>query len=249
MTKTVIFRDTREESMNCPHCAKGIYLKVIRCAVSPYNPKNFSGELEETGPGYGLSFGICPSCYKLIAFFEEGTALSENLILKEFTLTEVSKTEVIYPKFATSPPIDPKVPLKYRKVFEEAVAVLIPSPKASAAISRRLLQQILREEFKLGPASLAKEIEGFLQLDNVPSYIGNAVDAIRNVGNFAAHPLKDTNTGQIIDVEPGEAEWLLEVLDLLFDFTFVQPQRLEARKERLNKKLKSIGKPPMKSTK
>ena len=74
----------------------------------------------------------------------------------------------------------------------------------------------------------------------------DAVDAIRNVGNFAAHPLKDTNTGQIVDVEPGEAEWLLEVLEALFDFTFVQPKRLDERKKKLNEKLQALGKPPMK---
>ena len=91
-----------------------------------------------------------------------------------------------------------------------------------------------------------------IEIDNpfdVPRFrkaLSDAIDAIRNIGNFAAHPLKDTNTGEIVDVESGEAEWLLEVLEALFDFTFVQPKRLAAKKEKLNLKLKSLGKPPMK---
>lgn len=92
------------------------------------------------------------------------------------------------------------------------------------------------------------EIEAFIEMDNVPPFLSDAVDAVRNIGNFAAHPLKDTNTGEIVDVELGEAEWLLDVLDALFDFVFVQPKRLKERRGKLNEKLKSIGKPPMKSS-
>jgi hypothetical protein len=83
-------------------------------------------------------------------------------------------------------------------------------------------------------------------MKDVPSYLAQAIDAVRNIGNFAAHPLKDTNTGEIIEVESGEAEWLLEVLEALFDFAFIQPIRLEQKKSALNQKLESIGKPPMK---
>lgn len=44
----------------------------------------------------------------------------------------------------------------------------------------------------------------------------------------------------------GEAEWLLDVLEALFDFYFVQPATLRAKKDALNKKLKEAGKPPIK---
>ena len=70
---------------------------------------------------------------------------------------------------------------------------------------------------------------------------------MRNVGNFAAHLLKDTNTGEIVEVEPGEAEWLLDVLEGLFDFYFVQPATATPKRDALNVKLKAAGKPEMKS--
>jgi hypothetical protein len=120
------------------------------------------------------------------------------------------------------------------------------SPKASAALSRRILQNIIREDFNIERRDLAKEIDSFIALPGIPSYLADAVDAVRNIGNFAAHPLKDTNTGEVVDVEPGEAEWLIEVLDALFDFKFVQPRRLAERKQKLNEKLKGLGKPEMK---
>jgi hypothetical protein len=44
------------------------------------------------------------------------------------------------------------------------------------------------------------------------------------------------NTGAIVDVEPGEAEWTLDVVESLFDFYFVRPAKLAARKAEINKK-------------
>jgi hypothetical protein len=73
-----------------------------------------------------------------------------------------------------------------------------------------------------------------------------SIDAVRNIGNFAAHPQKSTATGEILEVEFGESEWLLDVLESLFDFYFVQPSILKAKRDALNKKLNDAGKPPMK---
>ena len=69
---------------------------------------------------------------------------------------------------------------------------------------------------------------------------------MRNIGNFGTHPIKSLKSLEIIEVEPGEAEWNLETLDALFDFYFVQPARIQAKKVALNAKLKEAGKPLMK---
>ena len=45
---------------------------------------------------------------------------------------------------------------------------------------------------------------------------------------------------------PAEAEWLLETLEALYDYCFVQPVRLAQRRELLNAKLGALGKPPLK---
>ena len=93
-------------------------------------------------------------------------------------------------------------------------------------------------------SDLSKEIDAVLP--SLPSSIAEAVDAVRVIGNFAAHPIKSTNTGEIVDVEPGEAEWSLDVLESLFDFYFVQPAKLAEKKAAMNKKLTDAGKPPLK---
>jgi hypothetical protein len=72
------------------------------------------------------------------------------------------------------------------------------------------------------------------------------VDTIRNLGNFAAHKITDQTTLQIIDVEPTEAEYCLDVLDAVFDHYYVKPAQAKAIKDALNTKLAAAKKPPIK---
>jgi Domain of unknown function (DUF4145) len=75
--------------------------------------------------------------------------------------------------------------------------------------------------------------------------LGDNLDAVRHIGNFAAHPTKSVNTGEIIDVEPGEAEWNLDVVEALMDVLYVQPAKLALKKAALNAKLTEPGKKPI----
>lgn len=144
-------------------------------------------------------------------------------------------------------PLPPKdVPEDFAADYREAAAVLTESPKASAALSRRCLQHLIREQAGIKKPDLAKEIDELLSSKVLPSHLAEAIDAIRNIGNFAAHPIKTTATGEVVPVEPGEAEWTLDVLDGLFDFYFVQPALLKAKRDALNAKLASANKPPIK---
>jgi len=141
--------------------------------------------------------------------------------------------------------VPPEVTGSVREDFIEANAVLTISEKASAALSRRCLQTILIEKGGVKPSDdLSKQIDAVLPI--LPKYIADDLDAIRNIGNFAAHPIKNKNTGQIEVVEPGEAEWNLDVLEELFDFYYVKPAQSQAKRQALDAKLQAAGKPPMK---
>jgi hypothetical protein len=72
------------------------------------------------------------------------------------------------------------------------------------------------------------------------------VDHIRNFGNFSAHPITDQTTLQVILVDPGEAEWCLDILEELFDHYYVKPARAAAKKAALDATLAAAGKPPSK---
>jgi hypothetical protein len=108
------------------------------------------------------------------------------------------------------------------------------------------LQQLLRLRAGVKPGDLSGEIQQILDSRTLPTHLAEAIDAIRHIGNFAAHPIKSKNTGQVMPVEPGEAEWNLDTLEGLFDFYYVQPAQLAAKRAALNQKLQAAGKPPVK---
>ncbi len=56
---------------------------------------------------------------------------------------------------------------------------------------------------------------------------------------------KNTSPGEILPVEPEEAEWLIEVLEGPFDHYFVVPEREKSRRAKLAEKLKAAGRQPI----
>jgi hypothetical protein len=74
----------------------------------------------------------------------------------------------------------------------------------------------------------------------------NTIDAVRNFGNFSAHPIDDKTALQIIDVDPHEAEWCLQILEESFEHFYVGPAIAKARRTNLDAKLAAAGKPPSK---
>jgi hypothetical protein len=156
----------------------------------------------------------------------------------------VVSTTLLFPKCPIKQLPD-EVPDNFASAFREAYETLPISPKASAALSRRCLQGLIREKENISGNTLFAEVETLLKLNKLPRYLADDLDAIRIVGNFAAHPIKDTNSGEIVDVEPGEAEWTLKVLEDLLLFYFVEEARSAARRDALNKKLQDAGKSRM----
>ena len=239
--------------MRCPHCSVTAHIswKTAVSFATVVEKPGFRNEFDWGGTE--IAYAHCPACGGLLVVLRYGEYMGgdygeppHNDSGRE-PLGNVEREERIYP-LGSVRPLAPEIPHAYRAEFLEACRVEGVSAKASAALSRRLLERLLRDEMKLEGSSLAAQVQKFLDLPGIPSYLSDAVDAIRNVGNLAAHPLKERNTGDIIDVEPGEASWLLSVLEALFDFVFVQPTRLANQRKELNQKLESIGKPSMKSS-
>ena len=184
-------------------------------------------------------YQVCPECGELIILLDKVRAMNNGPIFGNDQFAA-------YPRAASLRPVPAQVPDPYKQDFVEACAVLPLSAKASAALSRRNMQAILRDEVGTKSKDLHDQIEEVIATGKLPSHISEGLHAVRNIGNFAAHPTKSKSTGEIVDVEPGEAEWNLDVLEFLFDFYFVQPVLAAKRKAAINKKLQDAGKPPIK---
>ena len=218
--------------MKCPHCIEGFHA-------------NWSNELyiENGLDQYGthtqfwIRNCICPTCEKKIIQLGQRPAYYPGVEIE---------WEYIFPKAIARSPLPKEVDDETLiKTYTQSCLVLADSAMASAALSRRCLQHILREKAGVKPVDLSTEIDEVIESNKLPSDLSGDLDAVRNIGNFAAHPMKSTNSGEIFDVEPGEAEWNLDVVEGLMDYYFVRPARSREKKVALNAKLKEAGKPEL----
>lgn len=213
--------------MKCPHCLENFFESWQEDVIGSDIDSN----------KWVIRKCLCPACKRLV--IELGKRI-QNFGRYFYVF------ELIKPKGISRSPLPTEVPPEFAEDYKEACLVIVDSPKASAALSRRCLQHLLKERANTKKKDLVEQIQEVLNSKALPSYLSESLDAVRNIGNFAAHPIKSKNTGEIIDIEPGEAEWNLDVLEGLFDFYFVQEAKIKEKKEKLNQKLGEAGKPLIK---
>jgi hypothetical protein len=213
----------------CPHC-----LTTVR--LEPIHEQRINDTINGVKENLDFTIVFCPNCGKFIITIE---TLDKIQGVGFRTADEF----VVWPLSFSRNPLPPDTPEHIGQDYLEASRILNLSPKASAALSRRCLQALLREKGNATQKDLIDQIK-FIS-PSLPTHISSGLDAIRNIGNFGAHPIKSQSSGEIVEVEPGEAEWNLDILDLLIDFYFVQPAITANKKEALNKKLIDAGKKPI----
>jgi|SRR5690606_35865952 len=220
--------------MKCPHCQTAFFAQEQEIHLG-----------DDADGIWTLTVQSCPTCLRLVVEVIGKEKMSLPGQKQPYPGRQIARY-LARPRAVMRARPPKEVPAEFAEDYVEAAAVLFESPKASAALSRRCLQHVLREKAGVKKSDLAKEIDEVLSSGSLPSHLAEAIDAVRQIGNFSAHPTKVANTGSVMPVEPGEAEWTLDVLDGLFDFYFVQPEMLQARRATLNAKLASANKPPMK---
>jgi hypothetical protein len=108
-------------------------------------------------------------------------------------------------------PLPDYIPEPIREDYLEACLVRDLSPKASATLSRRCLQGIIRGYWGISKNRLIDEINELKGKIDQPTW--DAIDAVRSIGNIGAHMEKDINI--IVDVEPEEAQLLIGLIEIL----------------------------------
>ena len=127
---------------------------------------------------------------------------------------------------STAKPQPDYIPQALVADYAEACRIRDLSPKASATLARRCLQGMIRDFCKISKPTLNKEIEALRKAveDNAapagvtPESV-DGIDAVRKVGNIGAHMEADVNT--IIDIEAGEAQILIGLVEMLFEDWYV----------------------------
>lgn len=109
--------------------------------------------------------------------------------------------------------------------YKEACAIKDLSPKASATLSRRCLQGMIRDFFGISKRTLLEEIKAIKEKIAPTTWEG--IDAIRAVGNIGAHMERDIDI--IIDVEPNEAQLLIDLVEQLLGEWYIDKHNREER--------------------
>lgn len=120
------------------------------------------------------------------------------------------------------------VPAAIRADYLEACKTETVSPRASAAFSRRCARAILHDFYGIDERRLVDEIAALK--DNVEESVSEALHALHQIGSVAAHPEKAPDA--IVDVDPGEAGALIELLELMILETYVATERRKATRVR-----------------
>ena len=230
---------TENNDLICPHCGRAIYVY--------WSKKNIIGGLVTKGLWDALTCH-CSACGGVII-----DLCQYRHILGEKTEghpdIEMLERFRVYPVVSGRKPVPKDVPHDIALDYDEACVVLQFSPKSSAALARRCLQAVLSQH-GYNEKNLMSQITSVLNEKDpskaLPLSLRETIDAIRNFGNFSAHPITDITTLQVIDVDPEEAEWCLNILEEIFEHFYVKPAQAKARKKALNEKLKSAGKRPAK---
>lgn len=135
----------------------------------------------------------------------------------------------------TAKPQPSYIPPPIVEDYVEACRIKTLSPKASATLSRRCLQGMIRDFCGISKARLIDEVvELKKRVDegNAPPGVNieavDAIDHVRGIGNIGAHMEK--NIDLIIPVDDQEAQLLIDLIETLFDEWYVARH---VRQERL----------------
>ena len=233
--------------MKCPHCGIG------------FDPEPSSLSIdagEDVEASFALETTRCTECKRLVATLLVLRQVEGAVVLRQSGGMLPAWSEdrhLVWPP-ARGRSCPGAVPSYVAQQYKEAALVLPLSPRASAALSQRCLQAILEDEAKVKQAPLHAEIQEAMDRGDLPSYVTDVLHGVRQFGNLGAHQKRLTCTGEIIDVETGEAEWMLGALEAVFDHYYVKPAETKKVLEGLEMKRKGgdlrrvrNGPPPMKT--
>ena len=215
------------QNWRCPYCGRD---QVVLSTRRSSKAETITHDASALGPlAYVVSTVACANddCRKLsltFSLYERQGGPYQNWQLVE----EIQRWQLLPDSFAKPQP--DYIPEPVRQDYYEACKIRDLSPKASATLSRRCLQGMIRDFCGIAKARLVDEIDELRKrVDGGKAPAGvqadtiDAIDHVRSIGNIGAHMEKDINL--IVDVDEGEAQALIDLVELLLDEWYVARQK------------------------
>lgn len=193
------------EHWQCPYCGRDTTLN--KDDIDHQRVKRSGGACD--WPRLATEIKRCPSpaCRK----FEIAVTVEHGLSFDFPHELPKRKTYILEPS-SIARPLHKSVPERIVKDYNEACAIIAQSPQASATLSRRVLQAMVRDFWGVqDKRSLYDEINAIR--DKIDVELFAAIDSVRKIGNIGAHMSEDVNT--ILTVGSNEAELLIQLIEML----------------------------------
>jgi len=186
-------------SGHCPHCERYTLFSIGTSCTS-------------NGSHYRWSIGVCNHCQKAILIYE--------------TLGEYGSynTDSYYPSILPKP-IPENIPDFIKSdLMEDHLCIGVNAFRASAVLSRRILQMICIDKGAKGE-KLADQIEELRQKGIITVDIAEWAHSVRWVGNNAAHPTSS-------EVSKEDAEDILNLVEQMIHVLYVATKLAKGKKEK-----------------
>lgn len=198
----------------CPYCGM-----VMVINNSTYN-KRYPSFTKDVGR-YWNGTGYCTESDTVEMEFYKCANCGSITITANGIGSAVSDVDTIIRPSSMAKQYPDYIPQQIREDYEEACAVLHLSPKSSATLARRCLQGMIRDYWGIVKGSLHNEITALKE--KIQPDLWQAIDNLRQLGNIGAHMEKDTNL--IVDIDPGEAEKLIKLIELLVEEWYINREK------------------------
>lgn len=207
-------------SWHCPFCNRDTIITDERFSSTTFG----FDDGNKYGKQYLKAFTIvCPNpeCkeYALTVTLHDQTIVNNTYVpapaKRIWNLIPAAEIKV-FPNYIPSPIIAD---------YQEACLIRDLSPKASATLSRRCLQGMIRDYWKISKSRLIDEIEAIKE--KLDPLTWDAIDSVRHIGNIGAHMEKDIN--MVVEVDENEAALLISLIETLLTEWYVARQEREER--------------------
>ena len=213
-----------EKAFTCPHCSAYANMEWYNI----YKGHTFDVD-------YSIYIAICQYCRKYSVWHNFGAIQDSKPIMVR---------EMLYPKQTAIPPIE-DMPESIKQIYLEASSVLGDSPRASCALLRLALQELMvylkdnYEQYRtLKGKNINDDIGELVKLGLSPE-IQQALDIVRITGNNAVHSNKELN----INDTPEIAYKLFELLNFIVKEMITRPKEINSLFSQMPKDAKeAIGK-------
>ncbi len=206
-------------SWTCPYCTQNA---TITDSNSSSNIHRFDGGSKAGSLSIYTFVTVCPN--KNCEEYEVEARLYKNKNINGCweTVGDSLFTWKLKPT-SSAKPFPSYIPKTILKDYEEACLIKDLSPQASATLSRRCLQGIIRNYWKISNARLIDEINELK--DKIDPITWDTIDSVCSTGNIGAHMGKNINL--IIEVAPHEVNLLIGLIEILLEDWYISRHERE----------------------